>query len=531
MTAPPHGETIRLRVGAIQLAQVARQKEANLEEAMRELASLVDAGADLVVLPELFASGYLFADRDDVMPYAEESQGQTFERITTVLNSSETIVVYGYVEHDPATDRLHNAAAVVRRGELLARYRKIHPFLADTTWAADGNEPPPRFAVGKLTATVAICADIEFPELFVNGSPRPFDLLCLPTAWVDERAPSATWWLRARDFGVPIVAADLSGKEQGTQFSGGTCIIDDTGRVLIHRDEGTGSILWDLEVPLRADRVDTHAAPRPSLATSTWSFSPSELSSRAGSPLSPLPSGRIGLLAVADESDVLPESLTSMRFEHVVVALPDSEALSEDSSRGQRWLKTLSEIDAGRVAFVSWNPRLRQVTVGAREEHHAFLITTYPLEIATLQLAEGGLTLALVPASQVEKDPRTLLEASVQGAHVAIVVGGITTAPVPRIPSKLALPPEVGTTSDTFDILRVRAGEAAVVVLHSGHPREQAHPGGVYGPDHITQPLAESLLGEERSHALITIEDDPNDPVRVALTQRSYLGRRKPWLY
>lgn len=531
MTAPPHVDTIRLRVGAIQLAQVARQKETNLEEAMRELASLVDAGADLVVLPELFASGYLFADRDDVMPFAEETLGQTFERITSVLNSSDTTVVYGYVEHDRATDRLHNAAAVVRRGELLARYRKIHPFLADTTWATDGNEPPPRFAIGRVTATVAICADIEFPELFINGTERPFDLLCLPTAWVDERAPSATWWLRARDFGVPIVAADLSGKEQGTQFSGGTCVIDDTGRVLIHRDEGNGSVLWDLEVPHRAGRLDPRAVPRPSLVTSTWSFSPGELSNRSGSPLSPLPSGRIGLLAVADEADVLPNSLTSMRFEHVVIALPDSAALLEHSSEGRRWLEMLSGVDAGQVVFVSWNPCLRQVTVGTRKEHHAFLIATYPLEDATLQLAEGGLAFALVPASQVEKDPTTLLEASVRGAHVAIVVGTITTAPVPRIPSELTLPPEVGTTSDTFDILRVRAGEAAIVVLHSGQQKKQVHPGGVYGPDHITQPLAESLLGEERSHALITIEEVPDDPVRIALTQRSYLGRRKPWLY
>jgi hypothetical protein len=191
----------------------------------------------------------------------------------------------------------------------------------------------------------------------------------------------------------------------------------------------------------------------------------------------------------------------------------------------------LSLIESPHLTTISWAPVHQQIIVTTRDERGTFEREDHHIGDEHMLLSRAGLSLAIIPASFVAQDPRALLEASVQGAHAVVVVGRLESPPIARPPSTSVLPPEIGSSSDTFDLLRVRAGEASVVVLHSGNLQGDAHPGGIYGPDHISQPLAESLLGPKSPFAMLTIEDDANDPIRTALSQRTYLGRRKPWRY
>jgi len=150
-----------MRVAAVQMSPRFGEIELNLERARALIAA---TPADVYVLPELFNTGYLFADRRETAALAEPfSDGRTCRCLRELSADRCAVVVGGFAERSP-DGRLHNAAALCDRGEPLACYRKIHLFGQELSWFDAGCEPPRVWATSAGRLGLMICFDWIFPE-------------------------------------------------------------------------------------------------------------------------------------------------------------------------------------------------------------------------------------------------------------------------------------------------------------------------------------------------------------------------------
>ena len=147
---------------------------------------------DLAMLPEASLTGYVSATGDfDLTRFAEPLDGPTVAHIQRLARRTKVAIGGPLIERDG--ERVFNAYLVISPdGEIVAHYRKRHPWIPET-WATAGDVPPPVFVIAGVAVTIAICFDGHFLEADAVESLTASDVLLFPSAWVegeneDERA-------------------------------------------------------------------------------------------------------------------------------------------------------------------------------------------------------------------------------------------------------------------------------------------------------------------------------------------------------
>jgi len=146
-------------IGYVQTSPEFGKKERNFKQVL-ELTEGVKA--DLLVLPELFASGYTFISRQEVSDLSEPVEGPTGAFLRELAARTGGAVVAGFPEK--SGDLFYNSSMLVDASGVLGVYRKIHLFAREKEWFAPGDRP---FAVYRLPDAVVgmmICFDWIFPE-------------------------------------------------------------------------------------------------------------------------------------------------------------------------------------------------------------------------------------------------------------------------------------------------------------------------------------------------------------------------------
>jgi predicted amidohydrolase len=227
-----------LVAAACQLALAVGDVEANMaaaEVAVREAAA---AGAQLVVLPELTPSGYVFTSLAEAVGLAQPLDGPAVTAWTALAAELDLVIVGGLSEQ-AAGEKPWNSSVVVDRTGLLAAYHKVHLWHDEPDFFVAGTEPPPvvETAVGRVATMV--CYDVEFPEWVRLAALGGADVLAVPTNWPTEpvRArPTPMEAVRVQAAAsinrLAIVAADRCAVERGVVWTGGSCIVEATGHLV-----------------------------------------------------------------------------------------------------------------------------------------------------------------------------------------------------------------------------------------------------------------------------------------------------------
>lgn len=233
-TLPPGGAGF-VRVVCEQLAprvgDPAHNKELARDAVRRALADL----ADIVVLPELTTSGYVFADAEEARRSAIGADDPFFGDVRAMLHGTRTVVVLGFCE--VAGDRLYNSAAVLDADGTRAVYRKTHLWDRETLFFTPGDRMPPVISTPHGRIGVLICYDMEFPEMPRRLALAGADLIAVPTNWpLTEDRPTGERpaeiiqaQAAARANGVYIACADRSGTERAQEWTQGTAVINQYG--------------------------------------------------------------------------------------------------------------------------------------------------------------------------------------------------------------------------------------------------------------------------------------------------------------
>ena len=150
-----------LKIAAIQTSPVFGEVAANIETAL----AMVPGGCDLVVLPELFATGYQFRNREEALSFAEtpgDPGAVTCRRLAEAAVDLETTIVAGLVERDG--NRVFNSSMLVRPDGSRELYRKVHLFGDEKNIFTPGDLGFPVFEACGTTVGMMICFDWAFPE-------------------------------------------------------------------------------------------------------------------------------------------------------------------------------------------------------------------------------------------------------------------------------------------------------------------------------------------------------------------------------
>ncbi|MDR3537925.1 MAG: nitrilase family protein [Acetobacteraceae bacterium] len=224
------------RIACVQMRPSIGDVTANVDRSVDFITRAADAGANVVVLPELANTGYVFETRAEAFALAEAiPSGPTTARWMALAQARQVYIVAGITERDG--DSLYNSAVVLGPDGYIGTFRKMHLWNAENLFFEPGNLGFPVFHTPIGRIGVAICYDGWFPETFRLQALQGADLVCVPTNWVPipgqaEGQPAMANVLlmaAAHSNSLYIAAADRVGIERGQPFEGRSLIVAHTG--------------------------------------------------------------------------------------------------------------------------------------------------------------------------------------------------------------------------------------------------------------------------------------------------------------
>ncbi|MGW1393530.1 carbon-nitrogen family hydrolase [Streptomyces nigra] len=225
------------------LLQIDVNEDESVESRRVRVASLVrdQAGADLVVLPELWTTG-AFA-YEGFGTEAEPLEGPTYEAMAKAASDAGVWLHAGSVpERDPDGPLYNTSLVFSPSGELAAAYRKIHRFGFDKGEAVlmGAGRDLVTVRLPDTTLGLATCYDLRFPELFRGLVDAGAETLVIPAGWPERRR--AHWTLLAQARAVEnqayVLACGTAGTHAGVPQAGHSIVVDPWGEVLAQAGPG-----------------------------------------------------------------------------------------------------------------------------------------------------------------------------------------------------------------------------------------------------------------------------------------------------
>jgi predicted amidohydrolase len=225
--------TQTIRVAGVQMDPKLADVGANLARCLELLDVAVAGGAQLVAFPEAALSGYVYRSLEEAVPVAETVPGPSTEIIANACRRLDVHVAVGLLEKDG--DGCYNCSALIGPQGLVGKYRKLHlPFLGVDRFVRPGDLAPVVFDTPLGRIGLAICYDLDFPELARVLTLMGAQLILTITNWPDdiEFVPDYVVQTRARENLVNLMAINRAGEERGVRFIGRSKIVDPTGTTL-----------------------------------------------------------------------------------------------------------------------------------------------------------------------------------------------------------------------------------------------------------------------------------------------------------
>jgi predicted amidohydrolase len=225
------------------LIQIAVDGGESVETRRRRVASLIrqQAGADLVVLPELWTTG-AFA-YEEFGREAEPLDGPTYEAMAKAASDAGVWLHAGSIpERDPEGPLYNTSLVFSPSGELAAAYRKIHRFGFDKGEAVlmGAGRDLVTVRLPETTVGVATCYDLRFPELFRGLVDAGAQTFVIPAGWPERRR--SHWTLLAQARAVEnqafVLACGTAGTHARVPQAGHSIVVDPWGEVLAEAGPG-----------------------------------------------------------------------------------------------------------------------------------------------------------------------------------------------------------------------------------------------------------------------------------------------------
>lgn len=238
----------RVNVIALQPDIAWENKPANFEKVRRLLTDAAPKKDSLVVLPEMFATG--FSMNTDAM--AEPYGGETEQFLASTAKEFGVCLIAGAAMHGRDGRARNKALAFSPAGELLAFYAKMRPFTpGGEAQHYVAGERPAAFRWGDCTISPFICYDLRFPEIFREAAAahRP-ELFAVIANWPEKRIQHWIRLLQARaiENQAYVVGVNRVGTDPYYTYNGRSMIIDPHGEILADAGSSEACIRAELDL-------------------------------------------------------------------------------------------------------------------------------------------------------------------------------------------------------------------------------------------------------------------------------------------
>ena len=232
---------------------------ANLAAALKLIDEAKAGGADYVLTPEM--TNILAAKREQLFAkIVAEEQDTTLTTLRDVARKLAIYIHIGSLAIKASPEKAANRSFLIdRRGEVVARYDKIHMFDVDLAGGESYRESntyrPGELAMiadlpwGRLGLTV--CYDLRFPALYRALAEAGASFLAIPSAFTRQTG-EAHWHVlqraRAIENGCFVLAAAQGGKhENGRETYGHSLVVDPWGRILAEGGTEPGVVMAQID--------------------------------------------------------------------------------------------------------------------------------------------------------------------------------------------------------------------------------------------------------------------------------------------
>ena len=268
-----------MRIALVQMSSGSESNADNVAKACDFIDEAARERPDMIVLPELFNTGYFCMYRDFAnFDRAERDDGPSVRAIKNKARQHKTNIIAPIYE-EAAPGLYYNTAILVDpEGAIAGKFRKIHPAAQrslEKLYYRNGTKIP-IFNIGGFKMAMLICYDVGIPEtprwaalsgaelivapycgvayhLSPNASNNPSEVLDgSQKAAVDEGLGKTVWQAlmitRATENCVYLAACNHGGKEYDSVMAGGSIIVEPTGRVLALADECESVVYADIDM-------------------------------------------------------------------------------------------------------------------------------------------------------------------------------------------------------------------------------------------------------------------------------------------
>jgi predicted amidohydrolase len=241
----------RLRVAAVQHEPAWHDRDATLAALTPTVAVAASTGARLVVLPELFATGFSMAT--DVI--GEPEDGPTVTWLRDRAAAHDVWLAGSVPERRPGDDRPGNVCCLVAPDGTVHRYAKRHPFgMAGETDHYRAGDEHVTVDVDGVRITPTVCYDLRFPEQY-RATVDDTDAYLVVASWPAARRQhwSALLVARAIEGQAYVVGVNRVGTDgNGTGHAGGSVVVDPLGHELVRAGDAATVLSADLDTDLVA---------------------------------------------------------------------------------------------------------------------------------------------------------------------------------------------------------------------------------------------------------------------------------------
>lgn len=237
-----------MNVTCCQLNIVWEDKLANHAKVQELLEKAAPPEGSLVILPEMFATGFSM----NVPEISDSGLRETQNFLAKAAVDHRVYMLGGMVTTDADGKGRNECVVFSPEGVEVDRYCKLHPF----TFGGESRHYTRGsglrlFTCNGFTVAPFICYDLRFPEIFRQAVRRGANLFTVIANWPTPRIDHWTTLLKARaiENQAYVVGVNRCGRDPQLPYSGGSVIFDPRGRLIAEAgsEETTISVYLDLQ--------------------------------------------------------------------------------------------------------------------------------------------------------------------------------------------------------------------------------------------------------------------------------------------
>ncbi len=240
----------KIKVACVQMDISHCDKDANIKKALSMAEHALSEGAEVIVFPEVFSTGFCYENMDHL---AETQSGYTISRLCEFSRSNDCVIVASIIEKDVSGSNsiYYNLGFCIENGNIAGTYRKTHPFKKEGNFFEAGDSIKPiKLTKYNLKIGLEICYEVRFPEvarkLVLEGANILITIAEFPK-------PRRHIWntlanARAIENQIPHIACNCTGSSPDSSFFGGSLIVDALGQLCVEADDAECVIIHTLDL-------------------------------------------------------------------------------------------------------------------------------------------------------------------------------------------------------------------------------------------------------------------------------------------